>query len=247
MTRPRSAPPVVGLTTPLEPSTTGGWERPSMVLPSVYRDAVNDAGGVCVLLPPQNVSDEVARHVVAGIDALVLTGGVDVDPALYGAARGPRTEDPRPERDAWERQLFEAAQEAAIPVLAICRGLQLLDVVHPGGTLHQHLPDVVGHERHSPAPTAFGTTRVRVLAGTRLATILGEGEVDAQCHHHQAVDAVGEGLVVSARADDGTVEAVEAPGDRFVVGVQWHTEEDGHDRRLVTALVGAARAGSAQR
>ncbi len=232
--------PVVGLTTALEASITGGWDRRSVVLPAVYRDAVADAGGISVLLPPQRVDAAVVRRVVAGVDALVLTGGVDVDPALYGATRGPRTDDARPDRDAWERELCAAALDAAIPVLAICRGLQLLDVVL-GGTLHQHLPDVVGHERHSPAPTSFGATRVRVVPGTRLAWILGEGPVDAQCHHHQAIDAVGAGLVVSARADDGTVEAVELPGDPFVLGVQWHPEEDAHDRRLMEALVDAAR------
>ncbi len=233
--------PVVGMTTSLEASTTGGWDRRSMVLPAVYRDAVVDAGGAVVLLPPQPADRALAAQVVSGLDALVLTGGVDVDPALYGQARGPRTQVPRPDRDVWERRLFAAAQDAGTPVLAVCRGLQLLNVLHPGGTLHQHLPDVVGHERHSPAPATFGTTRVRVLSRTRLATILGDGEVDARCHHHQAVDAVGEGLVVSARADDGTVEAVEVPGDRFALGVQWHTEEDAHDRRLVAALVDAAR------
>lgn len=235
-------PVVVGLTTYLEPSVTGGWERPSMVLPAVYRDAVADAGGVSVLLPPQQVGDEVVRHLLEGIDALMLTGGVDVDPALYGAERAERTDRPRTDRDTWELQLFEAATRAGLPVLAICRGLQLINVAQRGGTLHQHLPDVVGHERHSPTPTTFGTTSVRVLPGTRLASILGEGDVAVACHHHQAIDAVGEGLVVGAVADDGTVEAVELPGERFVVGVQWHAEEDAGDRRLVAALLDAARA-----
>lgn len=232
--------PVVGLTTYLEPSVTGDWDRPSMVLPVVYRDAVVDAGGVAVLLPPQPADDRLARQVLDGVDALVLTGGVDVDPTRYGADPDPRTDTPRTDRDGWEATLLGAALSDGVPVLAVCRGVQLLNVAL-GGTLHQHLPDVVGHTRHSPGPATFGTTTVRVLPGTRLASILGEGEVDVQCHHHQAVDEVADDLVVCARADDGTVEAVELPGDAFVVGVQWHTEEDAHDRRLTTALVDAAR------
>ena len=240
--------PVVGLTTYLEPSVTGDWDRRSMVLPVVYRDAVVDAGGAAVLLPPQPGDQRLALQVLGGVDALVLTGGVDVDPARYGAQPDARTDRPRTDRDAWEATLLAAALTEGTPVLAVCRGIQLLNVAL-GGTLHQHLPDVVGHERHSPGPAVFGTTTVRVLADTRLASILGEGEVDVQCHHHQAVDRVGhhvlfapsDRLVVSARADDGTVEAVEQPGDPFVVGVQWHTEEDAHDRRLMTALVDAAR------
>ena len=238
--------PVVGLTTYLEPSVTGDWDRPSMVLPVVYRDAVVDAGGVAVLLPPQPADRQLALQVLDGVDALVLTGGVDVDPARYGADPDPRTDTPRTDRDAWEVTLLGAALTEGVPVLAVCRGIQLLNVAL-GGTLHQHLPDVVGHDRHSPGPATFGTTTVRTLPGTRLASILGEGEVDVQCHHHQAVARVGhqgmfgQPVVVSARTDDGTVEAVEQSGDQFVVGVQWHTEEDAHDRRLMTALVDAAR------
>lgn len=238
--------PVVGLTTYLEPSVTGDWDRPSMVLPVVYRDAVVEAGGVAVLLPPQPADHHLAHQVLDGVDALVLTGGVDVDPSLYGAQPDPRTDVPRTDRDAWETTLLKAALVDGLPVLAVCRGVQLLNVVL-GGTLHQHLPDVVGHTRHSPAPATFGTTSVRVAPGTRLASILGDGEIDVRCHHHQAVDRVGDlvpwglPMVVCARADDGTVEAVEQPGDDFVVGVQWHTEEDGHDRRLTAALVEAAR------
>ena len=244
--------PVVGLTTYLEPSVTGDWDRRSMVLPVVYRDAVVEAGGVAVLLPPQSADRRLARQVLDGVDALVLTGGVDVDPARYGVEPDPRTDAPRTDRDAWETILLGAALSDGVPVLAVCRGVQLLNVAL-GGTLHQHLPDVVGHTRHSPAPATFGTTTVRVLPGTRLASILGEGEVDVQCHHHQAVARVapqgmfGQPVVVSARADDGTVEAVEQSGDQFVVGVQWHTEEDAHDRRLMTALVDAARAAAEAR
>lgn len=233
--------PVVGMTTYLEPSVTGDWDRPSMVLPAVYRDAVTDAGGAVVLLPPQHVDHLLAARVVSGLDALVVTGGVDVDPDRYGQEPHPTTDAPRTDRDVWELALLDQAWKTGVPVLAICRGHQLLNVFL-GGTLHQHLPDVVDHERHGPAPATYGTTSVRTLPGTRLAAILGDGEVDVQCHHHQAVDEVADGLVVSARAGDGTVEAVEMPGDRFVVGVQWHTEEDGHDRRLTAALVDAARA-----
>ncbi len=244
-----SEPPLVGVTSYLEPTIAGAWDRRAALLPEVYLHAVTDAGGAAVVLPPQPVDDALARRVLAGLDALVLSGGADVDPARYGHEAHPRTDVPRADRDAWELALVRAALEVGTPLLAVCRGLQVLDVALRG-TLHQHLPEVVGHDRHAPSPGVFGTTVVHLVEGSLVARVLqppmgqGRAPITVHCHHHQALDALGEGLVVSARADDGTVEAVELPpSDRapFVVGVQWHTEEDRHDRRLFAALVDAAR------
>jgi anthranilate synthase component 2/putative glutamine amidotransferase len=144
----------------------------------------------------------------------------------------------RPDRDRWDQALLAAALERDLPVLAVCRGLQVLDVAL-GGTLHQHVPDVVGHEGHRPVPGTYGTTRVTLEPGSKLAAALGD-ELDVPCHHHQAIDRVPDALTAVGRAADGLVEAVEMPDRSFVVGVQWHPEDSG-DQRLFEALVDAAR------
>jgi putative glutamine amidotransferase len=176
--------------------------------------------------------------VLSTLDALVLTGGPDVDPARYGAEPHEATGRPRPARDAWEEELCRGALARDLPVLAICRGLQVLNVAL-GGTLHQHLPDLVGHEGHRTAPGEMSPNDVTMVAGTRLASVLG-GQARGHCHHHQAIDRLGRGLVVAARAEDGTVEAAELPGPTFAVGVQWHPEDNPDDDRLFVALLQAA-------
>ncbi|WP_243843047.1 MULTISPECIES: gamma-glutamyl-gamma-aminobutyrate hydrolase family protein [unclassified Mumia] len=227
---------MIGLTTYLEQSATGVWDVQASFLPRIYFDAITRAGGVAVLLPPQ--PPDGAARVLDGLDGLVLTGGKDVDPTSYRQEPHPLTDEPRRDRDAWERALLDGALVRDLPVLGICRGAQMLNVAL-GGTLHQHLPDVVGHARHQLGDAVFSTTTARIVPGTRLATIVGDA-VDAQCYHHQGLDRLGDGLVVSARADDGTVEAVELPSAPFVVAVQWHPEETLDDLRLFAALVDAA-------
>jgi gamma-glutamyl-gamma-aminobutyrate hydrolase PuuD len=229
--RTPAARPRIGITTYREPATWGIWSGEATLLPSQYPDAVWRAGGVPVLLPP-------VPGAVRAVDGLVLAGGGDVDPALYAATPHPLTGGVLPDRDAWEVEILRAALAERVPVLGVCRGMQVLNVVL-GGTLHQHLPDVVAHDEHRPSPGTFGDVGVQVLDG-RLRRVLGD-RTEVRCHHHQALDRIGDGLRVVARAGDGTVEAVERDGDGFVVGVQWHPEEIGDDVRVLRALVDAAR------
>ena len=169
---------------------------PASFLPAVYFQGVTAAGGVAVLLPPQPVDSEIADRVLDGLDGLLITGGKDVDPAAYGQEPHPSTDQPGGQRDAWEFALLRAALKRQLPVLGICRGAQVLNVAL-GGTLHQHLPDVIGHSGHRAGNAVFNTLPVRTVAGTRLAALVGES-VDARCYHHQAIAELGEGLVVSA-------------------------------------------------
>ncbi|GAA3692169.1 gamma-glutamyl-gamma-aminobutyrate hydrolase family protein [Gordonia hankookensis] len=234
-----AAGPIVGMTTYLEPSRTGVWDVHASFLPRVYFDGVTRCGGIATLLPPQPVDATVADRVVDGLDALVLTGGKDLDPGSYGRQPHPATDEPRVDRDAWEFALFDAALRAGVPMLGICRGAQVINVAF-GGTLHQHLPDVLGHSRHQAGNAVFTTTRISVTPGTRLASLMGE-QTSAECYHHQAIDRVGDGLVVCARDDEGVIEAVERPGEPFVLAVQWHPEERLDDLRLFAAIVDAGR------
>lgn len=230
---------VIGLTTYLEQAQTGVWDVPASFLPKVYFEAVNKAGGIVVLLPPQPVTPEIANRVLDGLDGLIITGGKDVDPERYGQQPHPATDEPRHDRDAWEDALLAAAIERGLPFLGICRGAQVLNVAL-GGTLHQHLPEVVGSDRYNKGGGVFATNAVAVEGG-RLATIVGE-TVDVKSYHHQAIDEVAEGLVVTARSDDGTIQAVELPTVPFGIGVQWHPEEDAaEDARLFRGLVDAAK------
>ncbi|NMH98174.1 gamma-glutamyl-gamma-aminobutyrate hydrolase family protein [Pseudonocardia acidicola] len=226
--------PLIGLTTYGERARYLVWDHQAALLPRSYVDVVTASGGAPVLLPPVLA----AAEAVAALDALILTGGPDIGPGHYGAAPHPEAFTPRPERDATELVILHRALDRGIPVLGVCRGAQLLNV-GLGGTLSQHLPEVLGHERHNPAPGVFGPTAVRLTAGSRTAELLGERAL-VHCHHHQAIDRLGRGLVATGRAEDGTIEAVELAGHRFVVGVQWHPEQDVTDIRLVSALVRAA-------
>lgn len=232
------SPPRIGLTTYVEDARWGVWDRPAVVLPQAYVAAVLAAGGLPVLLPPGPSGDTATRRAVEGVDALILTGGADLSPERYGAESHPETQGPRPDRDSWEIALLGAALDGDVPVLAICRGVQVLNVAF-GGTLHQHIPDVVGHDGHRPSPAVLGTTNVRLAPGTAVAGILGD-ELKVPCYHHQALDRLGAGVVAAGWADDGTVEAVELAGRRFALGVQWHPE-DGDDPRLFDALIAAVR------
>lgn len=238
--------PVIGLTTYLEPARTGVWDVRAALLPEQYVRHLTDAGGIAVLLPPQPVGPGVADRVLDGLDGLLVTGGKDVDPARYGQAAHPATDEPRGDRDDWEDALLAAAIERGTPFLGICRGLQVLNVLR-GGTLHQHLPDVVGDDRYNAGGGRFSVNTAEVEPSTRLGALLDrQAEIAVRSYHHQAVDAVGEGLRVSARARDGIVQAVELSDAPFGVAVQWHPEEDA-DLRLFSGLVAAARADRAMR
>ena len=226
--------PLIGLSTYREQARWGVWDQPADLLPSSYAEAVARAGGVPVLLPPQAPAS--APYVVERLDGLVVTGGADVDPARYGAEPHPRTASWRVDRDAWEVALLEAADARALPVLGICRGMQLM-AVQRGGRLDQHLPDKVGHETHSPGGDVFGDVDVHTSPGTRLRMLVGDRH-NVGCHHHQAV-ASHPGFTAAAYAEDGTLEAIEAPGDRFLVAVQWHPETRA-DAGLFAGLVAAA-------
>jgi putative glutamine amidotransferase len=230
-------PPLIGLSAYCEEARWAHWHKPAVLLPADYAEQVAAAGGIPVLLPPlPGVAAAAGR-----LDGLLLTGGGDIDPGTYGAQPHPRTSRVSVPRDAAELELLDAATAEGLPVLGVCRGMQLLNVAH-GGTLRQHLPNDAGH---TPAPGTFGSHPVRVAAGTRLAGILGaNGDgADVPTAHHQAVDRLGEGLVATAWAEDGVIEAVEASaaGDPFLLAVQWHPEA-GTDPRLIEALVAAAAA-----
>jgi len=227
--------PVIGLTTYREDAAWGVWQQRADVLPSQYADAVEATGGVPLLLPPVG-QPGAADVVVSRLDGLVISGGADVDPARYDADPHPRTAAWRADRDAWELALLDAADAAGLPVLGVCRGMQVM-AVHAGGSLDQHTPDLVGHERHSPGGDVFGEVEVRTTTGSRVAGLVGE-RLAVNCHHHQSVRE-HPGFAGTAHADDGTLEAMEGPGDRFCVAVQWHPETAA-DVGLLAGLVRAA-------
>ncbi|KQM60506.1 glutamine amidotransferase [Agreia sp. Leaf210] len=229
---------MIGLTTYLERAKTGVWDVPASFLPKVYFDAVEKAGGIAVLLPPQAVSDAIADRLLDSLDGLILTGGKDIEPSRYGQEAHPETDEPRPDRDAWEDTLLRRAIEREIPFLGICRGAQMLNVAR-GGTLHQHLPDVVGDRRYQAGEGVFNHVEVSVEQDSRLAGLLSD-TIDVPVYHHQAIDTLGDGLVVTARTPDGTIEAVELDSVPFGVAVQWHPEESREDIRLFAGLIEAA-------
>ena len=215
------------------------WDVRASFLPQVYFDAVTKSGGIAVLLPPQPADDEIVASVLATLDGIILTGGKDVDPARYGQAPHPSTDEPRLDRDAWEDALLAGAIERELPFLGICRGAQVLNVAL-GGTLIQHLPDVIGTTRYNLGGGAFNEVDVAVAPETELASLIGDG-VSAKVYHHQAIDRVADGLTVSARTEDGIIQAVELDRVPFGVAVQWHPEESQDDLRLFAGLVDAAR------
>lgn len=233
---------LIGLSTYREQAAWGVWTQRADVLQAEYADAVVSAGGAPALLPPAASAPDVAAAVVRRLDGLILTGGADVDPARYAGAAHPRTVGWRADRDAWEVALLAAADEIGLPVLGVCRGMQLMAVA-AGGELEQHTPDAVGSEVHSPGGDEFGEIVVTTREGSRVRGAEGD-QLAVRCHHHQSVRA-HPGFTATAWAQDGTLEAIEADGERFCVAVQWHPEM-GRDQTLFDALVTAARERTAQ-
>jgi putative glutamine amidotransferase len=227
--------PIVGITTYAEDARWGVWDLPAALIPLAYVRAVEDAGGRALLVPP---STEGLEETLEALDGLLLSGGADLDPASYGAERHPETNGVRPERDRAELALLEGALARDMPVLAVCRGSQVLNVAR-GGDLVQHLPEVVGHQGHKQVPGVFAGHDVDVLPESKLREVIGE-RAPVKSHHHQGYGRLGEGLREAARAEDGTVEAIEDPSRRFAVGVLWHPEE-GADAALFAALVEEAK------
>lgn len=227
--------PLIGLTSYAEQARWAVWEGKAAVVGWVYVDAIHRAGGRCVLIPP-------ALHgvdrILAAIDGLCLAGGQDIEPSRYGADRHERTEASQRERDESELALVAGALDRDLPVLGICRGIQVMNVAR-GGSLIQHLPDTAAGARHREVVGTFSDHPVEIAPGSRLETILGP-LAPVKSHHHQATDRVGTGLAPVAWADDGTIEALEDGDKRFALGVQWHPEE-GEDLALFQALVAAAR------
>lgn len=223
--------PVIGITTYVTPAKWSYWELEAALVPADYVRAVERAGGRALLVPP---SDDGVDETLEAVDGLIFSGGSDLDPELYGQEAHAETFGVVRNRDTAELALLEAALERDMPVLAICRGSQVLNVAL-GGDLVQHLPDVVGDEKHKHTPGTFADHDVAVEDGSRLASMLGE-RAPVKSHHHQGFGKLGEGLRVVAHAEDGTIEAVEDPTHRFALGVLWHPEA-GEDARLFEELV----------
>lgn len=223
--------PLIGITSYQDDAAWSVWRQRASLVPQTYVDAVVRAGGTPVLLPPQPGG---TAHLLTALDGLLFAGGPDIDPALYDAEPDPRTGEPHPARDSWEFDLLQDALARDLPLLGVCRGLQVLNVAL-GGTLVQHLPD----GSHQQVPAVYARRKVRIDPDSRLGSVLGTG-TDVSCYHHQAADTLGAGLRATAWSADGTVEALELPDRRFTLGVQWHPETDLDDLRLFAAFVTAS-------
>jgi putative glutamine amidotransferase len=230
--------PVIGICTALEEAAWASWQGTLANLsPRSYSLTVQAAGGLALLLPPDDAAAEQPAEVLGLVDGLLLAGGSDIDPASYGASPQPETGQTWPERDRFELALAHAALERDMPVLGVCRGMQMLNIAL-GGTLDQHLADFATH-RHTPG--AFSDHEVRLAEGSLAARVVGDERTAVKSHHHQGIDELGEGLVAAGWADPGeVVEAIEAPGKRFALGVLWHPEEDERSN-VIGSLVEAAR------
>ena len=224
--------PLIGITTYVEPASWGHWRLEAALVPYDYVRAVERAGGRAVLVPPD---PEGTEEILDALDGIVFSGGNDLEPGSYGAEAHPSTNGTNPERDRGELALLEEALARDLPVLAICRGFEVLNVAR-GGDLVQHLPEVVGHEEHRAVVGEFSEHEVRVDPGSQVGEVAGP----VKSHHHQGIGRIGDGLRAVAWAEDGTVEAIEDPGKPFVVGVLWHPEA-GEDQRLFERLVEAAK------
>ena len=230
--------PNVGITAATERVSYGVWEKvPAFISPASYVRAVQRAGGRPILLLPDPEDAEDPNGVLDLVDALILTGGAgDVDPALYEQEPHPKTGPVQEERDAYELALARAAVERDVPTLGICRGMEVLNVVY-GGSIEQHLPEVLGHEEHRHTPGTYADHEVRLAPGSLAARAAGAEKAPVKSHHHQGIKEVGDGLEVTGWATgDDAIEALEDPEHPFVLGVLWHPEED-EKSQLIAALV----------
>jgi putative glutamine amidotransferase len=231
----------VGISAAIEQVKWGAWDEVVTMAPRSYARAVQQAGGLALLLPPDDVAEAAPERWLDRIDALLLSGGNDIDPAFYAQPPHSETNDIWPERDRFEIALTRVALERGMPVLGVCRGMELLNVAR-GGDLVQHLPDAVGHGEHRHTPGAFADHEVRLEPGSLAARVIGAEQTTVKSHHHQGVDRLGEGLKATGwSVGDEIVEAVEVdPREHpFVLGVLWHPEEEERSR-VVGALLEAA-------
>jgi putative glutamine amidotransferase len=229
--------PLIGVCAAVENATFGVWkDEPATLLPLSYARAIHGAGGMMAMLPPDRRATESPDELLDRIDALVLGGGADIDAEILGTEAHPETVGTNPDRDNFEIALARAALERGLPLLGVCRGMQVLNVAC-GGTLEKHLPDRLGHERHRPVPGAWAEHDVRLEPGSVAARAAGTEHLTVKSHHHQGVDVVPDGLAASAwDTDDENVEAIESADGAFVLGVLWHPEEDLEDR-VIPSLI----------
>jgi putative glutamine amidotransferase len=233
-------PPAIGICAAVTRAQWSHWDDEVALVPQAYSSAVQLAGGLPLILAPDDEVAEKPDQLLDLLDGLILTGGADIDPATYGASPSPHTGETRPERDRFELALAYGAMERGLPLLGICRGGQMVNVAC-GGTLIQHLPDVVGDDRHLEAPGSFSEHEVELEAGSLAARAAGADRISVRSHHHQAVDELGEGLKATGHSlPDAVVEAVEHPDHDFTLGVLWHPEADERSK-IVAALVRAAQ------
>ena len=229
--------PVIGICAAIDQARWAVWDVEANVSQRTYSRAVVRNGGLPLILPAHDELCDEPGELLALLDGLIMTGGSDLDPSLYGAEADENTTATNRERDAFEMALLTAALAAELPVLAICRGMQLLNVTL-GGTLDPHLETA---ERHLHTPGVFSDHEVVLEAGSQVAAAEGGERIAVRSHHHQGIGRLGEGLKVTARdADDGVIEAIEMDGREQVIGILWHTEED-ESSALVAGLVGQAR------
>jgi putative glutamine amidotransferase len=234
--------PLIGVCAAVENADFGVWrDEPAVLLPLSYARAIHGAGGMMAMLPPDRRATEDPDELLNRLDALVLGGGADIDPESQGAEAHPETVGTNPDRDRFEIALARGAVERGIPLLGVCRGMQVLNVAC-GGTLDQHLPDRLGHELHRPVPGSWAEHEVRIEPGSLAARAAGAEHLTVKTHHHQGVDVIPESLSASAWAtDDESIEAIESADGAFVLGVLWHPEEDLEDR-VIPSLVSRASA-----